>query len=115
MSNVTSKSDTVEIDESAATTSSSSETATVSYRDYSEVPWHRKSSSNTLLILLSFLTFGFVPGNPPRLPLFVLTGDIYYDRLDEDGNLAKWSWGNKIVAIILLVLNVFQLAAALGH
>jgi len=114
MSDVPSKSDTVEIDESAATTSSSSETATVSYRDYSEVPWHRKSSSNTLLILLSFLTFGFVPGIP-LVCLFVLTGDIYFDRRDKNGDLEKWSWGNKIVAIILLVLNVFQLAAALGQ
>jgi len=84
----------------------------VRYRDYSEVPWHRKSSSNGILILINLLTCGLVPGTF-LVCCFVLTGDIYYNKKDDQGNLKTWSWGNKVAAIILLAINVIFLISAL--
>jgi hypothetical protein len=34
----------------------------------------------------------------------VLTGDVYYKKLDEGGRLRKWSGGNKVVAVVMLVV-----------
>lgn len=114
MSDVTGQSDPSELDQTVDQDSSVSGISDVPYRDYSEVPWYRKSSSNTLLILLSFLTFGFVPG-VLIVCIIVLTGDVYLDRRDKDGNLERWSWGNKVVAVILLFFNIMYLAAAMGQ
>ena len=36
----------------------------------------------------------------------VLTGPVYYDKRLRDGTLKVWSKGNKIAAVILLVLFV---------
>ena len=80
----------------------------VVYSDYNEVPWHRKSGWNSFLILLSFLTRGFFPGTL-LVCIFVLTGDVYYKEKDEHGNLKTWSWGNKVAATILLIINAIYI------
>ena len=78
------------------------------YREYWQVPWHRKSDVNSALILLSIFTCGIIPGIL-LVCIFVLTGDIYYDKKDDRGNLKTWSPGNKIVAVILLLFNIASL------
>jgi len=78
------------------------------YVNYNEVPWHRRSGFNSLLILINFLTGGFIPGIL-LVCIFVLTGDIYYRHYDNEGNLKTWGWGNKIAAVILLIINIAYL------
>jgi len=90
----------------SSTTSQSPESRR--YREYREVPWYRRSGSNGFLILLNLLSGGFIPGTL-LVCIFVLTGDIYYKHYDKDGNLQTWSWGNKIVAVILLLINIVYL------
>jgi hypothetical protein len=78
---------------------------------YSDLPWYRKSSSVSLLTL-----FGLCCG-PAILAvcIIVLTGDVYYDKRDRSGNLKKWGAGNKVAAIIILVLQViFTILYAAG-
>ena len=75
------------------------------YRDYAEVPWYRRSGVNSLFIVAHLLTCGFVP-----LLLWVcinlVTGDVYYDKRTPRGDLKVWSVANKVVAVVILVLNV---------
>jgi hypothetical protein len=35
--------------------------------------------------------------------VIVLSGDVYFDTLDEKGQLKKWGVGNKIVAGLILL------------
>jgi hypothetical protein len=77
------------------------------------IPWHRRSSVNSLLIVASILSGGLFPG-VMFVCLFVLTGDIYSNNYDANGNLKTWGWGNKVAAIILLILNVISLLSKLG-
>ena len=84
------------------------------YDDYGEVPWHRKSGCNGFLILLNFLTAGFIPGTL-LVCIFVLTGDIYFKEKDEHGNLKTWGWGNKIAAVILLLINAIYLISVFAQ
>jgi hypothetical protein len=78
----------------------------VQYTNYNDVPWHRRSSTNSLFILISLLTAGYVP-----LTLWtcvnVLTGEVYYkDVYDQDKNLKVWSPANKVAAVIILLVNI---------
>lgn len=43
----------------------------------------------------------------------LLTGDVYYNSYDENGRLKRWSFANKVVAVVILVLQVVYLGAAL--
>lgn len=38
--------------------------------------------------------------------VLLLTGEIYQNRYDLDGNLVAWGKANKVVAAILLALNL---------
>ena len=38
--------------------------------------------------------------------IVVLTGDVYYDKADEHGQLKRWSSGNKVAAVIILAINL---------
>ena len=70
---------------------------------YEDVHWNRKSWFNGLLALFGFLGFS------PLLwwcCINLITGDIYYNSYDEQGNLRKWSKANKVVAFILLAINI---------
>jgi hypothetical protein len=42
--------------------------------------------------------------------ILCLSGDIYNNRLGSDGYLTTWSWGNKIAAVIILLLQAGGLA-----
>ena len=83
------------------------------YANYNEVPWYRRSSMNSIFILINFLSGGFIP-----LTLWtcinLLTGDIYYkDVYDKNGNIKTWSSGNKVAAVIILLLNIVLLGFVL--
>jgi hypothetical protein len=43
----------------------------------------------------------------------VLTGPVYYDKRNKDGTLKTWGKGNKVAAVILLLLFVGGYAALL--
>ena len=78
------------------------------FSDYKQLPWYRRSGVNSGLILASILTCGLVPGTIV-VCINALTGEIYFNKKDDQGNLKKWHWTNKVVAVLLLMLNVAQL------
>ena len=85
----------------------------VDYEFYDDVPWYRKSTLNSIFVILSL--FGFVI---PLAGLLIyitvyslITGDIYYNSLDKDQNLKKWSSGNRIVALIFGILLLIRIIA----
>ena len=86
----------------------------LSYQDYKNVPWYRKSSINSFFIVLTILSGGFFPGTL-LVCTFVLTGDIYYKHHDKDGNLNTWSWGNKVAAVMLLLITFIYLGYIFLH
>ena len=72
---------------------------------YEDVHWNRKSWFNGLLAF-----FGFFFLFSPLLwwcCINVITGDVYYNDYDEYGNLRTWSKANKVVAFVLLALNIW--------
>src|SRR5947209_175920 len=72
------------------------------YTDYQQVPWYRRSGTMTGFILGGFFCF------PPLLwaaCIICLTGDVYNNRVKKDGTLSRWSAGNKVAAVIILVLQ----------
>ena len=81
------------------------------YKRYCDLPWYRKSGVNSLFTLLGFFCF-----TPLLLIVCIncLTGDIYYDKFDDEGCLKKWHWANKLVAFILLILNILFLLAIIA-
>jgi hypothetical protein len=82
--------------------------ATEEFTDYTQLPWHRKSGANSLLILASILTLGLFPGTLV-VCVNVLRGEVYYNKKDERGYLKKWHRANKVVAVLLLALNIGRL------
>lgn len=67
------------------------------YTDYSQVPWHRRSDVNNLFVLLGL--FGCLPLTFWTC-LNLLTGDVYFSYLDNDGVLARWGIINRIWAFV---------------
>jgi hypothetical protein len=80
------------------------------YKEYRDVPWYRRSG---LVGAITFLGLVFSPAI-----LFscfvVLTGDVYKPKKDQTGNLTTWSYGNKIAAVIILLIHVALYAAILS-
>ena len=72
------------------------------YASYAQVPLYRRSS------IVGAITFlGLVFGPAILFTCFiVLTGDVYSDKVDQNGQLKKWSYGNKVAAIIILIVQV---------
>jgi hypothetical protein len=81
------------------------------YRSYADVPWLRKSGTNTAFILIHLLTCGCVPLLLLTC-IILVTGDVYYNRRDREGNLEAWSMANKVVAMLILLFNVVLVGAA---
>jgi hypothetical protein len=86
-----------------STSSAPTAPTTTGYQDYKQVPWYRRSSVNSVFILLNVLSCGFLPGILV-VCIIALTGDIYSNNRDEQGNVKKWGKGNKVAAFILLIL-----------
>lgn len=57
--------------------------------------------------MLAFI--GVLVCNPVTIAmcLICLTGDVYKNGYDKNGNLIVWGNGNKIAALLILVLQVF--------
>jgi hypothetical protein len=82
------------------------------FAKYAEVPWYRRSATNTAFIILHLLTCGFIPFLLITC-IVLLTGDIYYEELEPDGSLRKWSNANKIIAFVLLLGPVILIGSAI--
>jgi hypothetical protein len=77
---------------------------------YESVPWFRKNGINSAFVLAGFFCF------PPLLwttCIIILTGPVYLDAYDKNGQLKQWGPANKVVAGILIVLQVAAVAARL--
>ena len=75
------------------------------YTRYEDVPWNRKSSFNSLLLIT-----GIFLGIPMWwCCLNLLTGDVYYNGYDSNGSLRTWPKSNKIVAAIWSVLALIMI------
>ena len=70
--------------------------------DYAQVPWYRRAS---IVGAITFLGLVFGPAILFSC-IVVLTGDVYYDKADEHGQLKRWSPGNKVAAVIILIINL---------
>jgi hypothetical protein len=69
---------------------------------YEDVPWFRRSGVNSGLLLLG-LVF------PPAMACVcgtLLTGDIFYNKVGDDGTLKRWSGANRVVAYVALGLQL---------
>ena len=76
--------------------------------EYEQVPWYRRSSVNSVFILIHLFTGGCVP------LLFwtcvnLATGDIYYKKKHAEGDLKTWDTANKVVAVVILLAGVMVL------
>jgi hypothetical protein len=72
------------------------------YKSYEDVPWYRRSGPVGAITFLG-LCFG-----PAILfsCIVVLTGEVYTNKKDPSGNLITWSVGNKVAAVIILIIQV---------
>lgn len=73
------------------------------YQNYQAVPWYRKSSVNSWFILLGL----FLPPFIWAVAYMLATGDIFYDKVDKNGNLEKWSVANKVVAWLIIAGQLY--------
>lgn len=73
------------------------------YQNYNEVPWYRKSKANSWFVLLGI----FIPPFIWVVAYILATGDVYYSSLNKEGNLFKWSVANKVIAWIIIILQLY--------
>lgn len=76
---------------------------------YDDVPWFRKNGFNSVLVLLGLCC------GPSILAvcIILITGDVYYNSYDQVGRLKRWSLPNKVLAVIILLLQVAYFGATL--
>jgi hypothetical protein len=72
------------------------------YKTYEEVPWHRREPG--ALVFAMVLLFAPVT---VALCLIALTGEVYRNAYDKHGNLEVWGPGNKMAAVLILLLQGF--------
>lgn len=90
---------------------------------YFRVPGHRKSGTNSALLVASLVVWlgagllpaglGFMLGLLATLAVcavcvIVLTGPVYLPHLDAKRpyHLAEWPWPNKVAAVLFLVMQI---------
>ena len=78
------------------------------YETYEEVPWHRREPGALVFLLVLLFTPITV-----ALCIIALTGDVYRKAYDEDGNLQVWGPGNKVAAVLILLLQCFIIYAVI--
>ena len=76
------------------------------YKDYKDIPWSRRSSVNTAFILLGFL--GCLPLGWWTL-YNLISGYIYYNKKEADGTWKTWSYANKVLAFIIVIVNIIYI------
>ena len=71
------------------------------YKTHDEVPWYRREPG--ALVFLLALCF-----SPVIIAICViaLTGDVYKNAYDQHGNLQVWGMGNKVAAVLILIIQV---------
>ena len=74
------------------------------YQKFEDVPWYRREPG--ALAMIGVLFCGFVT---IVLCLICLTGDVYKNKYDRNGNLEVWGISNKIAAVVILVIQFFFL------
>ena len=72
------------------------------YLRYEDVPWYRREPG-----ALAFVGVVFCGLITIALCIICLTGDVYKKAYDQNGNLKVWGIGNKIAAVLILVLQFF--------
>ncbi len=71
------------------------------YKTYEEVPWYRREPG----ALVFLLALGCSPVII-ALCVIALTGDVYKNGYDQQGNLQVWGIGNKVAAVLILILQL---------
>ena len=74
------------------------------YLRYEDVPWYRREPG--ALAMIGVLLCGVVT---IALCIICLTGDIYKNKHDRNGQLEVWGVSNKIAAVVILVIQGFIL------
>ena len=70
------------------------------YATYAEVPWYRREpGALTFLAAILFLPVIIA------LCIICLTGDVYKNSHDKQGNLQVWGIGNKVAAVFILIIQ----------
>jgi hypothetical protein len=72
------------------------------YLRYEDVPWYRREPG--MLAMVGVLFCGFIT---ILLCVICLTGDVYKKAYDKDGKLVAWGMGNKIAAVVILLIQAF--------
>jgi len=78
---------------------------------YQQLPWYRKSPYVSIFVVLGLCC------SPAILAvcIIVLTGEVYYNQPDPaSGGLKKWSYANKVVAFIILAIQILAIAARIA-
>jgi hypothetical protein len=71
------------------------------YTSYADVPWYRQSGVNNFFVFLGLL--GALPFSVWTC-VNLLTGDVYFNKRDENGKLMTWGIVNKLWAVLFAVV-----------
>jgi hypothetical protein len=80
----------------------------IRYETYEEVPWYRREPGALVFLLVLLFTPITV-----ALCIIALTGDVYRKAYDENGRLQVWGPGNKVAAVLILLLQCFIIWACM--
>ena len=83
------------------------------YSAYKDVPWLRKSGTNSVFLILHVLTLGFLPLLLITC-IVLVTGEIYYKQSESNGTLKTWSKANKVVAFLLLLAPLILIGVVIA-
>jgi hypothetical protein len=72
------------------------------YKTYEQVPWHRREPGALVFAMVLLCAPVMV-----ALCLIALTGEVYKNAYDKHGNLEVWGPGNKMAAVLILLLQCF--------
>ena len=78
---------------------------------YGEVPWHQKNGFVSAMGLIGFFLCA------PTLwiaCIIVITGEVYMDEYDQNGNLKTYGIGQKILYVVLSILSAIWMFAVLS-
>ena len=71
------------------------------YTSYNEVPWYRREPGALTMLAALCCTPVII-----ALCIICLTGDVYKNSYDSQGNLQVWGIGNKVAAVLILIIQI---------